>query len=567
MLIKLINQSSMFRYDFQSQSKFGINKINQNSNEIKVNLIQKSKFDKEILKNFINSYILNSSGSIITDDINQKHEYYGFFIKPNMFLSYSYSSTDNTYDQLNEVFLLKKSNLIFKFGEEMKEIQLKTIKIYKEILIFIISNDCDFHKYGYISLSDHFNFESKKISFSILIDNISQLDNGYNTQKTIHLELMSKFTQIPSQFIFIYEEDYFYLFKIKSTMINCKFINELYLKYMNRLNPDGLYLKDNAFDIRILRKCNFNNMKFYINMSNESYSYKCDLNHIRHIKIKEITLKDSDYKNFKLHRNLNHIESIVIIKNSYKSSINHLTNNENNAKIYANSLYFSHLNNSSFLNYFSFFKYPKLEKLSIRWSSSYDLSMILKNDFSLKSIDVYNGNIKDKGIEFLSKMNMENLIFLDLTSNQISHKGLNYLNNCNLLRLQHLNLSNNLFGDIGIECLSKIPMPSLRFIDLTYNTIRFNGIKFLSYMKIEYLETMLIGRNNFGDKGIKHFIQMSIPYLRTLNLECNQISNKGLYLLLQMNIPLLENAYFKGNPYGKEGVEIIKKMNISNVHY
>lgn len=564
MLVKLINQSSMFKYDFQKQSNFGNNKINQNSNQIKVNLIQRSKLDKEILKIFINSYILNSFGSIITDDINQKHEYYGFFIKPNMFISYLYSSTDN---QMNEVLLLKESNLKFKFGEEIKKIQLKTIKIYKEILIFIISNEYDFYEYGYISLSDHLNFESKNISLSILKDNITQLDNETNKKTTIQLELLSKFTQIPSQFIFIYEEDYFYLLKIKNTMINCKFIDKQYLKYMNRLNPDGLYLKDKAFDIRILRKCNFNNMRFYINMFNESYTYKCDLNHIRHIKINEIALKDLDYYNFKLHRNLDHIESIIINQKYYNSRINHLINNENKTKLNAKSLYFSHLDGYSLLNYFSYFEYPKLEKLSIRWSNSYDLSIILKNDFSLKSIEIYNGKIKDEGIEILSKMNMENLIFFDLTSNAITHKGIDYLKSCNLLKLQHLNLSNNFFGDIGIEYLSKIRLPGLRFIDLTYNNIGFNGIKYLSYMKIEYLETILIGRNKFGDKGIRHFIKMSIPYIRTLNFECNQITNKGLYLLSQMNVPFLENAYFKGNSYGKEGIEIIKKMNITNIHY
>lgn len=142
--------------------------------------------------------------------------------------------------------------------------------------------------------------------------------------------------------------------------------------------------------------------------------------------------------------------------------------------------------------------------------------------YELKSLYLANNNIGDLSLNFLNEKNFPKLTNLFLENNNIT--DVSKLGN--LERLEKLDLMDNDLKDEGVEKLSKLNFNCLQFLNLAGNKITWKSCEFIKIFS--NLTQLFLFNNNIGNEGIKIlFNDSSLSELCEINLFNNGITNEG----------------------------------------
>ena len=154
-----------------------------------------------------------------------------------------------------------------------------------------------------------------------------------------------------------------------------------------------------------------------------------------------------------------------------------------------------------------------------------------------KEVNLNEGNIGNKGLEIISKKNLNNLNQLILSSNNISN--IEPLINIKLDKLQILNLQNNKISDI--KPLGKINCLKLISLNLMKNNI--SDISILEKINLIELKELLLNNNKIED--IKVLEKVKFPKLEILDFKLNKISD--ISILSKVNFKELKEFHLSNN--------------------
>jgi Leucine-rich repeat (LRR) protein len=203
------------------------------------------------------------------------------------------------------------------------------------------------------------------------------------------------------------------------------------------------------------------------------------------------------------------------------------------------------------------------------------ISVLHDRNVRIKSLDLSNNRITDKGVRKLSKLyTLENL---SLTANDVSDKGMREL--LKNPKLRTLQMGNNSVTDNGLKNI--VWSANLRALDLSFNMIHDEGLRHIASCKTlkklslrymclrdeavqEYftnteakLKHLDLSYNSIGDNGAK-IIASHGSHLVFVNLEYNNISSEGAAALLSPEASCqLKKLLLNNNQIYSNGVQEI----------
>ena len=208
---------------------------------------------------------------------------------------------------------------------------------------------------------------------------------------------------------------------------------------------------------------------------------------------------------------------------------------------------------------------------------------------STKGIDLNSSEISEDNLQLLSKMELDNLFWINLSNNKIKNieciknslknikflileynniknlslngnfpfiknleylylgsnsiENISFLSKNNLIYLTHLSLYNNKISDIS--ALKYCSFPSLETLNLSYNQIK--NISYLDKVEIENLTNLYLNNNKISDINV---FQKVFPLLEILNLENNEIYDINVFNRVPFEYSIKE-LYLDNNPISK----------------
>lgn len=171
----------------------------------------------------------------------------------------------------------------------------------------------------------------------------------------------------------------------------------------------------------------------------------------------------------------------------------------------------------------------------------------------VKSLDLHNGSMGNKGVSSLSRAfrdaNVTNLLNLDLSDNGLTDQGFHELSQTIatgfLTGLESFNLSHNHIREEGSGMLARIlhigRLPSLLSLNLSHCYIADYGVQNIAsalqsgHFSSWGLQFLDLSTNAFGEEGavaLSQALSMGrLPYLKHLDLSFNMVGEKGTLAL------------------------------------
>lgn len=240
--------------------------------------------------------------------------------------------------------------------------------------------------------------------------------------------------------------------------------------------------------------------------------------------------------------------------------------------IYIKNLKYFHLvglsltNNKTILKRLKNYNFPILEYASIAKLDPYMKSVnhfINLNEIVIHNCPIYYDNLQLNRVYLKHKY----IRHLDISYNQLGPTGMQLLSEISFESLVYLNISYNQIRKNGIEFLSKMSLDCLEYLNISGNELRDEGISILSLMSLKKVQYLNITANEIGDEGIKSLSLMLLDSLINLNLSNNHIGPNGIEILSQMSLDSLEYLNITNNKLGEKGRELLSNMNYINKYY
>ncbi len=157
-----------------------------------------------------------------------------------------------------------------------------------------------------------------------------------------------------------------------------------------------------------------------------------------------------------------------------------------------------------------------------------DVQDVNRNDHRLAG---YRGGISDKGLEPLSKLNLQSL---SLSRTRITNDGMKRISN--IKSLNELNLDYTAVTNLGLAEVSKLSQ--LKKLSLNFTFVTDKGLEEIG--KLSALESLSLRGTVISDKGLKHLAQLT--NLQQLDLQATNITDasidvlEGLPKLTELNL-------------------------------
>lgn len=188
--------------------------------------------------------------------------------------------------------------------------------------------------------------------------------------------------------------------------------------------------------------------------------------------------------------------------------------------------------------------------------------------FKLKGLSFKSNQIKNEGVEYLSRLDLSKLIKLNLSEAEIEDEAFSFFSKTAFSNLIYLDLYNNKINSEGMKFLSYIDFRLLKYLDLESNKIDSEGMKFFSNMTFPYLKYLDLGRNFIGNEGMCLLSKMELSKLEQLYIQNNRIESEGFGFFSMMRLPRIQFLDIGSNRFGDEGMKFLcQNKDLSHVKY